>query len=324
MVDAGVTGVLSKLGEVASAEATALLRVDEQIRELRRRLVYLQALGRGADQQRRGRASELLLLWAQETREVAFEVEDAVDEFHLKVEAFQFKARRGHSWYHSALTLLSGLAMQIAARHGLSREITKINGRIKEIGEIKETYQIQSSPAEIWSASSIDAADAYWDIEADNAIELRGEEFATLKTHILEEQSKIERRAVISIVGPSGIGKTTLARKLYNDRAVREHFKVRAWISLPPCIRFEKYLEMMYEQVRKQVPEDLQHGDGDASGKLQQLLRKHEHNYLVVLDGLVDISDWNSLVSLLPDDNPRSRILLTTQLKVKEIKPSVK
>lgn len=49
MADAGVTGVLSKLGEVASAEATALLRVDDQIRELRRRLVYLQAFVRGAD-----------------------------------------------------------------------------------------------------------------------------------------------------------------------------------------------------------------------------------------------------------------------------------
>ena len=48
---------------------------------------------------------------------------------------------------------------QIMARHGLSREIAKINGRIKEIGDIKETYKIESSSADIWSASSVDAAD---------------------------------------------------------------------------------------------------------------------------------------------------------------------
>lgn len=279
MVDAGVTGVLSKLGEVASAEATALFRVDDQIRELRRRLVYLQALVRGADQQRRVRVSELLLLWAHETREVAFEVEDAVDEFHLKVEAFQVEAKWGHSWYSSALKLLNGFRypMQIVARYRLSREITKINGRIEEISQIKETYKIENSPTEIWSASSIDAADADWDIEAEDTIEFRETEFATLREYILDKQSKIEHRAVISIVGPSGIGKTTLARKLYNDRGVRDHFKVHAWISLPPHIRFEKYLEMMYEQVRRQVPAKDLHVDpgGTCSDKqLQQLLKK--------------------------------------------------
>jgi len=73
MADAGVTGVVAKLGELAAAEATALLRVDAEIRVLRRKLAYLQALVRGADRQRRGRASELLLLWLRETREVAFE-----------------------------------------------------------------------------------------------------------------------------------------------------------------------------------------------------------------------------------------------------------
>ena len=72
MADAGVTGVVAKLGELAAAEATALLRVDAEIRVLRRKLAYLQALVRGADRQRRGRARPLLL-WLRETREVAFE-----------------------------------------------------------------------------------------------------------------------------------------------------------------------------------------------------------------------------------------------------------
>jgi disease resistance protein RPM1 len=72
MADAGVMGVLAKLGELTEEEATTLLRVDAEIRALRQKLAYLQALVRGADRQRRGRASELLLLWLRETREVAF------------------------------------------------------------------------------------------------------------------------------------------------------------------------------------------------------------------------------------------------------------
>lgn len=115
MADAGVTSVVAKLGELAAAEATALLRVDAEIRALRRKLAYLQALVRGADRQRRGRASELLLLWLRETREVAFEVEDAVDEFHLRVEAFHLCRRRGNwwGWGRDAVSLVQGLVTQV-------------------------------------------------------------------------------------------------------------------------------------------------------------------------------------------------------------------
>lgn len=113
MVDAGVSVVLSKLQEAASAEVTALLKVDDQIRNLRRGLVYLQAEVRGTDQQRYGVASELQLLWAREARTVTFDVEDAVDEFHIKVEAFEIWSKSGHTLYSSALKMLNGLGMQV-------------------------------------------------------------------------------------------------------------------------------------------------------------------------------------------------------------------
>jgi len=47
--------------------------------------------------------------------------------------------------------------MQIFVRHGLSNQISKINERIDELNQNKETYQIESSPSEIWSSSSVEA-----------------------------------------------------------------------------------------------------------------------------------------------------------------------
>ncbi|KAL6604066.1 hypothetical protein ACP70R_044427 [Stipagrostis hirtigluma subsp. patula] len=330
MADAGVTGVVAKLGELAAAEATGLLRVDAEIRALRRKLAYLQALVRGADRQRRGRASELLLLWLRETREVAFEVEDAVDEFHLRVEAFQLgiKWRRGGwwGWHRAVINLVQGLATQIVVRHGLSNQILKINERIDELNQNKDTYNIESCPSEIWSSSSIDA-DPEW-YEDGYLIGSRQTEFVILKHHIINKEENLFHRAVISIMGECGIGKTTLAKKLYDHPDITKHFEVHAWVCLPPHIRFEDYVEIMYMQISSQDPEAYENDDAISFTPDNRELINRQHNlrqllqnrrYLVVLDGLVNISDWNSLFDVLPDDNNGSRILLTTQLNVKEI-----
>ncbi|XP_012698874.1 disease resistance protein RPP13 isoform X1 [Setaria italica] len=319
MADAGVTSVVAKLGELAAAEATALLRVDAEIRALRRKLAYLQALVRGADRQRRGRASELLLLWLRETREVAFEVEDAVDEFHLRVEAFHLCRRRGSwwgwGWGRDAVSLVQGLVTQIFVRRGLSKQIAKINERIDELNQNKETYQIESSPSEIWSSSSVQA-DPEW-YEDKYVMGSRQDEFEILKNRIMNKEGNISHRAVISILGERGIGKTTLAKQLYNDPDIMKHFEVHAWVCLPQHIRFRDYVEIMYTQVSSQVPEAP--GDEEIIDKELKLSQNLQNRtYLVVLDGLISISDWNSLLDVLPDTNG-SWILITTHLNVKEI-----
>ncbi|CAN6175199.1 unnamed protein product [Urochloa humidicola] len=145
----------------------------------------------------------------------------------------------------------------------------------------------------------------------------RQDEFETLKNHILNKEGNISHRAVISILGERGIGKTTLAKKLYNDPDIMKHFEVHAWVCLPQHIRFRDYFEIMCTQVSSQVPEAP--GDGEITDKELKLSQNLQNRtYLVVLDGLISISDWNSLFDVLPDTNG-SRILLTTHLSMKEI-----
>ncbi|CAO2152182.1 unnamed protein product [Urochloa humidicola] len=316
MVD--VTTVLSKLQEVASAELTAVLKVDDQIRNLRRGLVYLQAEVRGADQQRHGLASELLLLWSREARTVTFDVEDAVDEFHLKVEAFQVRLKSGGDWYASAVKLLNGLAMQFFVRHGLSREIEKINERIEEINKIKNSYNIQTTSSKHWSLTNADDAGVAWDVEYSGTADFRKQDSEALVEKILNPGG-----ASISIIrGESGTGKTWLARRLYNCRPIRKEFEVFAWICLPPHIRFEEIKEMILDTVYSQLLITKKPAGGvspSQANELRELLQGKK--YLVVLDGLVDISSWNCLLNLLPGqkENPDGRILVTTQLNEKEI-----
>jgi hypothetical protein len=79
MAEAAITAVLSKFGELAMSEANLLAQVGDD------RLEWLQAFIRDADRKRRTGTDGLTRVWVRQTRDVAFQVEDALDEFFHQV-----------------------------------------------------------------------------------------------------------------------------------------------------------------------------------------------------------------------------------------------
>ncbi|KAL2895997.1 hypothetical protein RDABS01_000531 [Bienertia sinuspersici] len=51
----------------------------------------------------------------------------------------------------------------------------------------------------------------------------------TLLKKLTEGSTQLE---IISIVGMGGLGKTTVAKRLYNDEIMENHFTSRAWVSV--------------------------------------------------------------------------------------------
>ncbi|XP_050160340.1 probable disease resistance RPP8-like protein 2 [Malus sylvestris] len=117
-----------------------------------------------------------------------------------------------------------------------------------------------------------------------------------------------KERSVISIVGMKGIGKTTLAKEVYNHRTIKKAFKIRCWVSVPE-VYTNNYalLETVGNQVLNTQEEDT---EDTWIEKMSNLLK--QERYLVVLDNVSSKGIWEALKVAFPEMRNRSRIVLTT------------
>ncbi|KAL3329465.1 hypothetical protein AABB24_036516 [Solanum stoloniferum] len=117
-----------------------------------------------------------------------------------------------------------------------------------------------------------------------------------------------EELDVVSIVGMPGLGKTTLAKKVFTHPSMDKHFDVQAWCS----ISREHNLGKVYSEILKQV---LGSVDGIRNEDMPDKLRKSliRKRYLIILDDIWEVKAWEELRLSFPCDENGSRIVVTTR-----------
>ncbi|KAL3329336.1 hypothetical protein AABB24_036437, partial [Solanum stoloniferum] len=130
------------------------------------------------------------------------------------------------------------------------------------------------------------------------------DDFNTLKAKLLDQDLPY---GVVSIVGMPGLGKTTLAKKLF--RHVRHQFECSGLVYVSQQPRAGEILR----DIAKQVGLTEQERKENLENNLRSLLKIKR--YVILLDDIWDVEIWDDLKLVLPECDSKigSRIIITSR-----------
>ncbi|EYU23566.1 hypothetical protein MIMGU_mgv1a020047mg, partial [Erythranthe guttata] len=138
------------------------------------------------------------------------------------------------------------------------------------------------------------------------------DQFQEIRTWLLEYPTDPQRLvSALSLVGMTGIGKTTLAVQLFEDPLVSSYFDVRVFITVRQKCDLKEILQGILAQMNLEIDKMLD--VGDLKRIMYQNLKGKK--CLFVLDDVWNMQVWDVLRRLFSKSKSVCRVLLTTRLQ---------
>ncbi|XP_020240279.1 disease resistance protein RPM1 [Cajanus cajan] len=220
MAEVAVTLLVEHLLKLLHEEASTLSGVDQEVKAIISQLKVIKPFIKheGENVNR-----ESVKSWLKELREVAFDMEDVVDHYLLKV-----AERRQREGVFRVVTKMNEKRKTLKPRHEIASEINRIKTALENLYKQKAYLGLVDTST--------------------------GESVATprLEAHFVEESQLVgietdkreligwlteRQRPVMVVVGPAGIGKTTIVKNVYVSQETKTknkkgNFEFCAWITL--------------------------------------------------------------------------------------------
>ncbi|XP_024015670.1 probable disease resistance protein At1g59620 [Eutrema salsugineum] len=289
---------VEKLWNLLVRESERFQGVQEQFNELKTDLNMLRCFLEDAEAKKQ--TSAMVRNTVKEIKEIVYDAEDIVEIFLLKEELGKTSSiRNSVQRFSYDIVKRRGLAFDMKA---ISKRISKVIRDMLSLGVqqviVNERYtqSLYKREREMRQTFSSDNGDHLVGLEK-NVEQLVG--------YLAEEDSS----QVVSITGMGGIGKTTLARQVFNHETVKNNFAGLAWV----CVSQQFTREYVWQTIlRKLRPEYkvLEMTEDEVQEELVRLLGTQKT--LIVLDDIWREGDWDIIKPMFPQAKGW-KVLLTTR-----------
>lgn len=243
--------------------------------------------------------------WMGQVREMAYDIDDCIGDFTAQIgdtnaeQAFVQKVTR--------------YLRTLWARREIAVQIEELKSRAIEVSERHLRYMVYADKG----SSSIHVSDGthlaidprvlslYQEAACLVGIDAQSQR-AELVNWLLNNEDKLK---VVSIVGVGGVGKTAIAKLVYDE--VGEKFDCKVFLSVSQKPDLVKLLSGIYIQLGIEK--------NSCSCEINVLIdgiKKHlaSQRYIILIDDLWDLPAWDIIRCAFPENNNRSRVILTTRL----------
>ncbi|KAH0715653.1 hypothetical protein KY284_008558 [Solanum tuberosum] len=277
------------------------------LKKLKMTLLGLQAVL--SDAENKQTSNQFVSQWLDELRHAVDSAENLIEQVNyealrLKVEGQHQNLAETSNQQVIDLNLCLSDDFFLNIKDKLEETIETLEVLEKQIGRLglKEHFGSTKQETRTPSTSLVD----------DSEIFGRQNEIENLIGRLLSEDANAKNLAVVPIVGMGGVGKTTLAKAVYNDEKVKDHFGLKAWFCVSEAydaFRITKGLLQEIGSTDLKVDDNL----NQLQVKLKEILKGKK--FLIVLDDVWNdnYNEWDDLRNVFVQGDIGSKIIVTTR-----------
>ncbi|XP_048320589.2 putative disease resistance protein RGA3 [Ziziphus jujuba] len=311
MAEALFSVVFENLNSLIKKEFGLLWGVNKEMENLSSILSTICAVLQDAEERQMG--DRAIKNWLQKLKDVADELDDILYECSMEASQLEHKGQRLGSTQKVTASFLSCLnPKNTLSRYRIAKKMKhvsdkldklskeRMNFHLREVVEDRRYVQVSNKQE---TDSFVDKKHVYGrEIDKDKIVEF-----------LVDNSRNSNDLLIYPIVGMGGMGKTTLAKIVFNDERVSEHFETKLWVCVSEDFDVKRLIKAIIESATEKVCEAL---DMDPLKRRLHNILERKKFFLVLDDVWNEHQDhWESLKNVLACGINGSSILVTTRLQ---------
>ncbi|RXI06016.1 hypothetical protein DVH24_018058 [Malus domestica] len=301
-----VEGILKSVASLAAQEIGLFRGFEKEVTELSESLMEIQEyLGDVAHQpQDRGMP---VRNWVKKLKDVAHDADDALADINYEV--LRRKAEIQNHMKKKVLNFFS-LSNPILFRQRMAHKIKNINASLAVLKSKASFIGLVARRVD-QTLPAMGNRETVSSFRQDEKIIGREKTVSDIIATVIESKNQEKNLSVMAVVGMGGLGKTTLAKSIFNDDAIGGHFQEKMWVCVSNPFDVNSILNRMLESLKLA---GFTSQEASVNNLKERLKGKR---YMLILDDVWNEAEdlWSSFTDCLSMLNsaPGSITIVTTR-----------